>query len=33
MAEHQFLEVLIPKQHHCENLKSHGDKLFSDIFV
>jgi hypothetical protein len=32
MAEGPIPEVLIPQQHHCENIKSYDDKLFSDIF-
>jgi hypothetical protein len=33
MAQRHIPEVLIPQQHCCENLKSHDDKLFSDIFA
>jgi len=33
MAEHQMPDNLIPHQHHCENVKSYDDKLYSDIFA
>ena len=33
MAERHIPEVVIPQQLHCENLKSHDDKLYSDVFV